>query len=286
MAWGNNMWLVIIDNNTYTSADGTNWTVGTSGPQGTAICVAFGNGTFIVSVSTNLYFTVDGISWTTPTNIQTFNVTAIHLIQYNGIMWIALNSGRPFVYFSMNGITWFYSSNADATVEDPAQNSAVTSAITTNGLDWLVGCMNTNSFTIFSKDGINWEYVVNIQGAGNSSSILNYETEDLTPYSGISYYRLKQTDFNGTYEYSSIVSINLSEEFDNVSVYPNPASSFINIFGRDIYLVNIINMKGVVFLTNVSSGLISINDLPNGIYILEIMGKDNKIIYKRLVINK
>ena len=218
-------------------------------------------------------YNTTGNSWDVPLASQTANVATNTVFEPN----VTLFSPRTLV-ISTNllpiELISFYAKKSD--------NERIVE------LHWTTASETNNDyFTIErSKDGINWEYVVNIQGAGNSSSTLNYETGDLTPYSGISYYRLKQTDFNGTYEYSSIVSINLSEEFDNVSVYPNPASSFINIFGRDIYLVNIINMKGVVFLTNVSSGLISTNDLPNGIYILEIMGKDDKIIYKRLVINK
>ncbi|MCC6252410.1 MAG: hypothetical protein IT238_08120, partial [Bacteroidia bacterium] len=59
-----------------------------------------------------------------------------------------------------------------------------------------------------SKDGIHFESIAQIPGAGNSHTILNYKTMDAQPYEGVSYYRLKQTDFDGKFEYSTIKSVN------------------------------------------------------------------------------
>jgi hypothetical protein len=62
--------------------------------------------------------------------------------------------------------------------------------------------INNDYFTIEkSKTASNWIIVTQVNGAGNSSNILSYSTTDQIPYNGISYYRLKQTDFNGQFEY-------------------------------------------------------------------------------------
>ena len=45
-------------------------------------------------------------------------------------------------------------------------------------------------------------------GGGNSFSPVTYIAEDANPLPGTSYYRLKQTDYEGTFEYSSMVEIN------------------------------------------------------------------------------
>jgi len=67
--------------------------------------------------------------------------------------------------------------------------------------------LNNDYFSLErSRDGISFEQIGTVQGAGNSSTVLHYEYDDLEPYR-MSYYRLKQVDFNGTYEYSKIVSV-------------------------------------------------------------------------------
>ena len=74
-----------------------------------------------------------------------------------------------------------------------------------------------------SKDGINFENLTFVKGAGNSNTHLNYSTIDQNPFSGISYYRLNQVDFDGKNTYSQVQSVdfNNSRAF-SFDVYPNP----------------------------------------------------------------
>lgn len=68
---------------------------------------------------------------------------------------------------------------------------------------------NNNLFTIEkSKDAVNFEKVTTIKSFGNYSTLISYFDVDYTPYDGISYYRLKQTDINGQVLSSRLVSIN------------------------------------------------------------------------------
>jgi hypothetical protein len=94
---------------------------------------------------------------------------------------------------------------------------------------------NNNYFTVQrSKDGISFEEVLRIRATGNSTVTLNYKTKDLHPLSGHSYYRLKQTDFNGMFKYSNIASVTISENAD-YSIYPNPSNTsktFVTIRGN------------------------------------------------------
>lgn len=99
-----------------------------------------------------------------------------------------------------------------------------------NGVDltWVTALeINNDFFTIErSKDGVNFEEVTNVAGAGNSSETRTYNTVDENPAAGVNYYRLKQTDFDGAFEYSSIASVNIgsTEPTVEVTVYPNPAN--------------------------------------------------------------
>lgn len=92
-------------------------------------------------------------------------------------------------------------------------------------LDWTtLSETNNDYFTIEkTKDGSNFETVGTRDGAGNSTSLINYSLIDNSPYEGVSYYRLKQTDFNGDFIYSDLkmVEFESSIGFD-FNIYPNP----------------------------------------------------------------
>ena len=77
-----------------------------------------------------------------------------------------------------------------------------------------------------SRDAVNFEEVAIVNGAGNSSIRMVYAISDCDPYEGVSYYRLKQTDFDGTFTHSGAIWINNTATiYDamDVSVFPNPS---------------------------------------------------------------
>ena len=78
-----------------------------------------------------------------------------------------------------------------------------------NILHWSTASEDNNDyFTIEkTKDGIDWEIVTRESGAGNSSNQLYYSLVDENVESIINYYRLKQTDYDGKFKYSDIISI-------------------------------------------------------------------------------
>ncbi|MCB9363882.1 MAG: T9SS type A sorting domain-containing protein [Flavobacteriales bacterium] len=97
-------------------------------------------------------------------------------------------------------------------------------------LDWqTVTEINNDYFTVErSRDAVSWEDLLEVDGAGNSSVTLNYINFDNAPYRGTSYYRLKQTDFDGASSKSQIVPV-LIQGIDIVNVYPNPGVGKINL---------------------------------------------------------
>lgn len=130
-------------------------------------------------------------------------------------------------------------------------------------LDWITASeINNDFFTIEkSKDGQLFEVVGIVDGAGNSNTVLEYETLDENPYKGISYYRLKQTDFDGQNNYSKIVAVNIVGAFEDVAVFPNPilgvgylsftaaanstsAVLIYDISGREVWSKNYTTNKG------------------------------------------
>ena len=94
-------------------------------------------------------------------------------------------------------------------------------------IQWVTTSESNNDFFTIekSKNGIEFIFVGNVNGAGNSNQMLHYSYFDNDPYSGVSYYRLKQTDFDGKFKYSKLVMVEHYES-DNPSltIFPNPNS--------------------------------------------------------------
>ncbi|MBL0054367.1 MAG: T9SS type A sorting domain-containing protein [Bacteroidetes bacterium] len=68
-----------------------------------------------------------------------------------------------------------------------------------------------------------------VDGSGTSNQTQQYMFIDNNPYSGISYYRLKQTDFNGNVSYSAVRKVSMKDDDFNIVVYPNPVIDFVTV---------------------------------------------------------
>ena len=70
-----------------------------------------------------------------------------------------------------------------------------------------------------------FQTVGELKGAGSSKSTVKYQTTDPNDNSGYTYYRLKQVDFDGSYEYSSIVAVKGANLAFSITAYPNPSQA-------------------------------------------------------------
>jgi hypothetical protein len=147
-------------------------------------------------------------------------------------------------------------------------------------LSWQTATETNNDFFTIerSANALDWESIAQIKGAGNSNVQLSYNAIDKNPLKGISYYRLKQTDFDGAYTYSKVMAVNRDEKLETpISVYPNPATNRIQISANQSSMneIHIFNMLGQEFTAVVSisqSGesqfAMDISSLPIGVYII------------------
>lgn len=102
--------------------------------------------------------------------------------------------------------------------------------------DWNTATETNNDYFAIERSnslpsgGQGWafEQIGTVQGAGNSTTIQNYVYYDNEPYYGLSYYRLKQVDYDGSFTYSNIASVYIGG-LEIVNIYPNPASDNVNI---------------------------------------------------------
>lgn len=158
---------------------------------------------------------------------------------------------------------------------------------------------NNDYFTIErTSDGVDdlTEFIVD--GSGNSSSVKEYTFIDNKPLPGVSYYRLKQTDFDGKYQYFKYVAVSCKDAFSSeINVYPNPSNgSDINIAiqssqnteilvvlydvnGKTIYSkINILDVDG--------NNIIAVDlqeKLAPGIYFVTATS-NNKMYNKKLIV--
>jgi hypothetical protein len=144
-------------------------------------------------------------------------------------------------------------------------------------LTWTTGSERDNDYFLIQRSvtGYDWEDVTTVMGAGNSTHAINYRAYDYEPYTGVSYYRIAQVDFDGTTTYSDPQSIN-NNILTDIKVYPNPANSQLTIEfdGEDETNFQIVNQVGQLIPTDVfivkDKAKIYVGDLPEGIYFIRV----------------
>ena len=163
-------------------------------------------------------------------------------------------------------------------------------------LNWSTASETNNDyFTVQrSKNGITFEEILQMHGAGNSNKVLNYSAIDYTPYGYISYYRLKQTDFNGIFTYSNLVAVDFIRKLSGAfNIYPNPFSASTTITINDASQINncvlrIYNVLGEnVINTTITkrSTTLETSSIPSGIYFYNLIN-NNKIIQSGKLISQ
>ena len=147
-----------------------------------------------------------------------------------------------------------------------------------NLLEWITATEKNNDFFTLQRsfDGITFEAIGNVKGAGNSNLPLNYSFKDNYPKNGITYYQLLQTDYDGTISKSGVIALNRKGNKCLVSAFPNPSSGncvldietptigdytvFINdILGKELYrekvLIDKEEFKHAFNITDFKSGV-------------------------------
>ena len=132
-----------------------------------------------------------------------------------------------------------------------------------------------------SKDGIQWELLDFIEGQGNSVETDDYSYIDKNPFTGTNYYRLKQLDFDGAFEYSDVISTEFQpEDNDALQVFPNPIKDFLNIAlpqktTSSNVQIRIHNTSGQLIKSlnffDQHYFQISVEGLSSGVYFLEVL---------------
>ena len=143
-------------------------------------------------------------------------------------------------------------------------------------LKWITASeVNNDYFTVQkTKDGLTWETVGTVDGAGTSTEVISYSLLDSNPYTEVSFYRLVQTDFDGTVVYSDWKSVALMSD-QAISIYPNPTKDNIVVRLNDLNTtaqLSVSDAMGTILSSISTDQVLNKIELPNeqGIYFLRI----------------
>ncbi len=156
-------------------------------------------------------------------------------------------------------------------------------------LEWETSSeVNNDYFTIEkSYNASEWVAIDEINGKGNSTVTNQYYSYDydITP-NKTTYYRLKQTDFNGDFTYSEIQVIKSNGIKQPISIFPNPAAEQLRINTASEADVRIYNLSGhlkVEIPNYQSNSEINVGALPRGNYVVQIISEGKSTTQKMVL---
>jgi hypothetical protein len=135
-----------------------------------------------------------------------------------------------------------------------------------------------------SEDGLVFETISVVKGAGNSNSQRDYKYTDYEIRSNISYYRLKQVDFDGKFEYLQTLSIEFvpKEKLEFINFNNEYLKILSNHLIKEIIFVSIDGKKKTIQLEE--GNLIKKGCFTEDFTIFQIVYEDDSNEFKRLVI--
>ncbi len=289
-----------VSNNTGNSIS-LNWTKGS------------GTNSLVIARANNANFTppTNGISYTANSVFGSgtqLMKTAGSYVVYNGtansfnITGLAPGTTYFFRVYSFNGTgsstnynRGFYTSTSTQTL--PVELKEFTVVLNEKGeaeLKWTTATeINNSHFEIErSFDSENsFIKIGKVKGLGNSNLLKSYQYFDELNLMDISattiYYRLKQVDYDGKFEYSPVVSLNLNEtkNGETIVVNPNPFKDEIKISGvRELSSLKLYDPSGKEIMNKVLSGsadgtyIVKVSSQEKGIFILKINQESFKLI--------
>jgi WD40 repeat protein len=154
-------------------------------------------------------------------------------------------------------------------------------------LSWTTASeQNNDHFTLQrSADALTFHAIAVVQGAGSSQQSIDYTHVDHAPLDGVNYYRLQQTDFDGSSTLSSIVAVE-HRSGQVVIAFPNPAHDRLQLapgfYGEGVS-VEIRNALGQLLLRTTAEAALDIAALPTGAYAITVWRQETPLATARFV---
>ncbi|MGK0364805.1 MAG: choice-of-anchor B domain-containing protein, partial [Saprospiraceae bacterium] len=162
-------------------------------------------------------------------------------------------------------------------------------------LNWTTAFeRNNEGFEVHrSTDKENYTVIATVRGQGNSEGDVTYQTFDNSPIAGVNYYRLKQIDTDGEFEYSDVKSIEFAPEV-SVNIYPTLVKKGEQI---TFEIKGVSNSDFTFIVTDIAGKLIeqgtvsrfsgnyfiSTTNLSSGVYVVDLNNETQAFSQKILV---
>lgn len=152
-------------------------------------------------------------------------------------------------------------------------------------LQWQTASeINNEGFDIeHATDGRNFTKIEFINGYGTTNDYQNYSFAHNTPAVGKNYYRLKQMDYDGAFDYSKVVIIDLRKTDGNLSVHPTLVNDFmqVNFASQQTATATIQDQTGRPILqqtiaANAGFARLNTSNLPQGLYFLTVVSEGRR----------
>lgn len=187
--------------------------------------------------------------------------------------------------------TWVFSQSGQVLPVELVDFTATAQPNKTVQCLWSTASETNNShFDIQrSKDGHSFETVGTVQGAGHSNRMNYYEFIDEHPYMGTSYYRLKQVDFDGNENFSSIEQVRI-HSVNDLTVYPNPVIDQLHVkvpsnLAFTSYRIVTIGGQIVQEANQQNDFVVGFSGFTSGTYLLQLLNHQT-VIYQTKIIKQ
>ncbi|WP_192820773.1 T9SS type A sorting domain-containing protein [Rufibacter sp. LB8] len=165
-------------------------------------------------------------------------------------------------------------------------------------LKWATASEKDNKEFIVerSRTTSQFEPIATVAGGGTSTTALTYAAVDSKPLAGTSYYRLKQIDFDGKFEYSKIITVtqnsSAAESITITSVHPNPFQNRValqfSLQAEANVEVSLLDLNGKTFYSKTIKAktgdqehiLENMGNLANGIYFIKVVSNGQVAVQK------
>jgi hypothetical protein len=156
-------------------------------------------------------------------------------------------------------------------------------------LSWRTASEKDNDYMAVerSADGRQWEELGQVNGAGTTTLPQDYSFTDEKPLPGLNYYRLKQLDFDGTFEYHRVAVLDFrSDKLPEARVFPNPAHERLTVVlpeasprASELLLFDAQGrlLRRWLVPANEIQGEFGLEDLAPGMYFLRIAGLEGAV---------
>ncbi|MEZ4776445.1 MAG: right-handed parallel beta-helix repeat-containing protein [Bacteroidia bacterium] len=209
---------------------------------------------------------------------------------------VGSHSGGYYMEFEVASFSEFWIGAASSSTGFPVEFLEFT--VTPEGnhalLDWATASELSNSHFVIERslDSYIWEALDEVPGAGTSDRVKYYQYRDKNPFSGESFYRLRQVDFDGGFGYSEVRNFRFQSQRDFVSVFPNPFSQSLNLYAElaeegPVTLQVLDPVGKVVYETTITQTgsrtlekEIPLPRFSTGVYMLTVETKQTKLVKK------